>query len=226
MKQYDKYESIFYENINHIKSNDILIDQHLLDPDNDNRTGLSIITKPGYGIKNLYDSLINGFRKIEPDQYYYPFTDLHITVFDFITAGENIQFNDKLLENYISVTGKVFKNEFPITIVFKGVVFSKAAGLIKGYDHDDRIINIRHKIRVCLQESGIKANERYESVTTHMTFCRFTRKIKNCEDFLFHMSRIKEIPLGNYTFDYIDIVIHDWYNKSEKCKFIKRMLLK
>ena len=225
MKQYDKYESIFLDNIKHITLNDIIIDQHLLDPDNDNRSGLSIIIKPGDKLKNIYYSLINGFRKIEPDQYYYPFKDLHITVFDFIIASENFQFNDKLLKIYISVAGKIFKNELPITIIFNGVVFSKAAGIIKGYDNDDRIIDIRHRIRVCLEEAGMKTDERYESVTTHMTFCRFLRKINNCMDFLLHVEKMKEIPFGQYSFDYADLVIHDWYNKSGKCKLIKRISL-
>jgi len=222
MDQNNIYKSLYKKNIQYIKSNNITIDNNLLNLNNDRRLGLSIILRPGYEFKPFYNSLLSDFKNIDPEQYYYPFEDLHITVFEFIPAYTDFQIDDFELNKYISIFKNIFKDEMPFIIDFSGIVFVKTAGIIKGYDKN-RLFNIREKIRINLKKNNIKVKERYKSKTAHMTFCRFINNISNLDLFIQFIEKTQDYIFKREIINSIDMVIHDWYNISRKCRLIKRI---
>ena len=194
----------------------------MLDIDKDKRSGLSIIIRPPDKMIKVYRHLVSEFRKIEPRQYYYPFPDLHITVFDLIAVHESFDPENCQLTDYLSVANTICTGELPVPIAFNGIVFSNAAGLIMGFDNN-RLVNLRKKIRTKLKNEGIPVKERYESKTAHITFCRFLKKLNHPRQFLQKIDKMKGVFFGSYTFDHIEVVIHNWYNRSKKCTIIKRI---
>ncbi len=222
MNQIEKYETIFNQNIGYIRKNEILIDKFLNDLNIDKRMGLSIILQPGIELKSKVDSLVENIYEIEPKQYYYPFSDLHITVLDLIARSESNHFNDMKLSNYVSITKKALTNEPSITVNFTGIVSSKEAVLLKGYDNGE-IIQLRKTLRLHFEEEGVNLRERYKSITAHMTFCRFASPLNDSKQFAQLLYDLKEFQLGTFVFENVDIVIHDWYNRKEKTQLVKRI---
>jgi hypothetical protein len=217
------YESIYQENIAFIRSGDVSVDEYLGDGVTDTRRGLSLII-PLNQITNGYEALIRKFQFLEPEQYYYPLEDLHITVFDFIGVHKTYTRSASLEHTCINITNEAAESLSRISILFKGIVFSRAAGILKGYD-DGFVVALRKRIRQRFKENGLPNTERYESASVHSTCMRFTKRIDNVKAFVDTLEALKEVELGTEKVKSMVLVEHDWYNRKNVKRTIKEFKL-
>ena len=164
------------------------------------------------------------FLNVESDQYYYPFEDLHITIFDFIQGTVNYQRNDVLESLFLDISQNAADSLESFKIQMKGIVFSKGAGIIKGYDNN-KLVLIRKKIRELLITHQIKNDERYESESVHVTFTRFRSNIKNPIIFCEIIKKNMEVELGEEQITNLELVEHDWYNSFHTKRIIGKIQL-
>jgi 2'-5' RNA ligase len=213
------YDSIYQDNITYIRNGNILVDEYLATGAKDLRRGLSLII-PLSQITESYEAMVEGFRILAPEQYYYPTSNLHITVFDYIAARDAFARSTSIEQTYIRVTDDIVKSLASFAIVFKGIVFSREAGLLKGYD-DGSVTALRERIRKRLKDDGLPNMERYQSMSVHSTFMRFTKKIDNAQSFSSELELRREVELGIETVKRIVLVEHDWYNRKNLNRTIK-----
>src|SRR5262249_17342109 len=69
------------KNVRKIFCDPVLI-REVAEPGSDVRCGVNLICRPSREVASLILDLQNRLRHPEPDQYYYPLTDLHLTVFE------------------------------------------------------------------------------------------------------------------------------------------------
>jgi hypothetical protein len=218
------YDKIFNNHINHIKNGNIETDCFLSSQTEDNRRGISLVIPiPFNSIK--YSSLINMFRDIESDQYYYPLSDLHITIFTFLSARDTYKCNKELENEFIHITKTVLDNLSKLSISFAGITFSKEAGFINGYDNDV-LISIRDDIRKEMDKQRLRIDERYKSETAHVTFMRFKNRINDINRFYNKIIEIKDIKVEELELRKIELVEHDWYNTESNKRIISTFNIK
>jgi hypothetical protein len=123
------YDSIHQDNIASIRGGDVFVDEYLGARTPDTRRGLSLII-PLNQLTQAYEGLIKNFRILEPEQYYYPPEDLHITVFDYIVAHKTYQTKNSIEQTRINVTDEAVESMTSFPILFRGVVFSREARLV------------------------------------------------------------------------------------------------
>jgi 2'-5' RNA ligase len=215
------YDSIYDKNIADIKSGNIKLDEYLSGNKPDSRIGISLII-PIRSISKSHEKLVSCLKEIEPEQYYYPTHDLHITIFDYIQGTENYIRNPELEKLFIRVSRESLKSFHEFLITFEGIVFSKAAGIIQGYD-DNVLIKIREKIRILLKENGIKNDERYESESAHITFMRFMNYFIRAEELCRFINENREREIGIQKIEEIELVEHDWYNHESNKRIIEKI---
>jgi hypothetical protein len=213
------YEAIHLDNIIDIRNGNIFIDDYLTNGIKDSRRGVSLII-PLSQIFKEYEAIVKHFRILEPEQYYYPTSDLHITIFDYIAAHNTYAGSTLIDQTYIGITDAVVKSLAGFNVLFKGIVFSREAGLLKGYDNGS-VIALRNRIRARLKDDGLPNTERYQSKSVHSTFMRFTKRIDNLHAFLNELELRKEIDLGIETVKRLVLVEHDWYNRKNLTRTIK-----
>ena len=213
------YDGIYSKNKELIRSGKVQFDEVLSFNKKDTRLGISLII-PVISNEDKYDKLLDLLKKNEPDQYYYPFEDLHITIFDYIQAVEKYKKNPEKKSILIEITEKALKEISGFEIELKGIAFSNEAGIIQGYDRNI-LIQIRKRIRELMKKFGLKNNERYESESAHITFCRFMNKLKNPEKLIEIIDRNRDYEIGKEKVEQIELVEHDWYNKKLKKRIIK-----
>jgi len=216
----DLYNKISNENIEYIKTNNVEVDKYLFEGRVDSRRGISLII-PVTQIFKKYKELISKFLKVDPSQYYYPYEDLHITIFDFIQASINYKTDKGLEDQFIEIADEILNGTNMFNINMKGIVFSKAAGIIKGYDNN-KIVPMRENIRRLLLKSKLPNDERYKSKTAHITFLRFMNNISEPTEFYELIKDFKEKEFGIEKVTKIELVEHDWYNKSDSKRIIKQ----
>ena len=74
-----------------------------------------------------YDDLISGFREVEPDQYYYPESDIHVTVFEFVSVRPDFRNYEKDVGAFEEVCTEVLGDLSPFGIALVGTVFTKTS---------------------------------------------------------------------------------------------------
>ena len=99
------YKKLYNESINKISSDNYEID-HLIDSNKDKRFGLTLLVRPSIEIKKEIQKFLNKIKEIEPDQYYYPNSDIHITVMSIISCYEGFDMTKIDMPKYIELIEK------------------------------------------------------------------------------------------------------------------------
>lgn len=212
------YDSIASAGAERIAAGGAEIDGFLASGAPDRRRGLTLLYRPG-SIGLAYGRLREAAETEIPGQYIYPAEDLHVTVFDFVSARAGFHAGRALEESCIALCDTVISRTKTFTIEFRGVAFSAAAGLLCGYDRG-RLTALRERIRRILPTRGIQNTERYPSRSAHATFLRFARPPENPEALLAFMRAHKASPMGEGIVDSLDLVEHDWYNRNSRIRLV------
>jgi 2'-5' RNA ligase len=221
MSSVSLYKKIHQDNKRGISSGDISIDPCLADHLVDKRRGISLII-PVQGIREEYEALVARFQDLAPEQYYYPLEDLHITVFDFVQAFEGYTRNAGWEDGFRQISHEALAGTGQFPLRLSGPVFSKAAGLLAGYD-DDILITIRNDIRRLMAMKGLRNDERYESSSAHVTFCRFRSPLPDPAGFVRLIDACSDMHMGTEQVGFMELVEHDWYNSTATKRVIARI---
>ncbi|MGD9940937.1 MAG: 2'-5' RNA ligase family protein [Clostridia bacterium] len=223
MSSVSLYEKIHQDSMCSISGGDIDIDPCLSDHVVDQRRGVSLII-PVKGIRKDYEALVARFRNLAPEQYYYPFEDLHVTVFDFVQAFESYTRSEQQEDEFRQISHEALEGigQFPLRL--RGPVFSSAAGLLAGYD-DDILVTIRKTIRRLMVMKGLRNDERYESHSAHVTFCRFRSPLADPAGFVRLIDACRDLQLGTEEVAFMELVEHDWYNSTPTKRVIATIAL-
>lgn len=209
-----------YHNINNqghaaIQSNNEQIDQHLIGIKKDHRLGLTILTSlPAHVCRNI-NICLQEFKKLEPAQYYYPATDMHITIIDIIAANTKFYLSPLEKKKYTEVLSQIISTVGTIHWELKGIIISPNTILVKGY-YSDNLIKLRNLIRHELPLKGLMLQERYPTNSGHITIARFTSPLQHPHQILALQEQFEETALGKFRTASLDLVVHDWYNHNSQ----------
>lgn len=213
MKLDELYNNINQQGILAIKNHQEQLDKYLLAPETDLRRGLTIINRLPAHIRRNIMFCIQKLATVEPVQYFYPASDLHITVIDLIAANNKFDLPVAEKEKYIEVLSQIVAQVNPIHWKLKGIIASPGAFLVKGY-YSHELLDLRNLIRKELPANNLVLQERYQTVSGHVTFARFTKPLQESRQLLDVLAEMKTIDLGQFTTNTLDLVVHDWYNRS------------
>jgi 2'-5' RNA ligase len=215
------YTQIHSEGIKALRSGTEAIDPYLQQQSDDQRRGMALIVNLDGLISKGYNLLVNDLKAVEPGQYYYPQTDIHMTVLDLISASPQFSMNEIMLNKVIEIIHSSVNHVAAFEIEFHGIILSNGAILIKGYYHEG-LSEIRNNIRRFAALSGFDLKERYQSISAHVTIARFKAQVENCEGFIQKIEDYRDFQVGVVRVNQMELVIHDWYNsqKNEIQKFI------
>jgi hypothetical protein len=102
LSSFQLYESIAESSEMDLSSGNINIDKYLLPNSEDKRLGVSLIIPIDINNPKL-GTVLNAFESLEPNQFYYPLTDYHVTVFDFVKGNEKYCQNYELEKLFIAI---------------------------------------------------------------------------------------------------------------------------
>jgi 2'-5' RNA ligase len=217
------YNCIDEKNLRNIRSGEVDIDKNLLNTIEDKRLGISLQISI-HSFEDKYHEFLELFKSALPNQYYYPYCDLHTTIFDFRKAKAEYKQNSDIEICLMDLVQEILKSIKVFSIMYKGISFSSEAGIIRGYDLN-MLIHIRKKIRDTMMEHNLENDERYESKSAHITFLRFIDSITNPNKTIEMINKLKDYNFGEIKVSAIDLVEHDWYNSKLKKRIIKHFEL-
>jgi 2'-5' RNA ligase len=205
------YSHINFQGMEAILHHQEKIDPVLNNPAQYKRLGLTLLIHIRGEITGKLRLLIEEIRRIEPQQYFYPESDFHVTILDLISANENFIQDNLLITQSSKLVQNTVNGLAPFNINFRGIIPSNEAILVKGY-YREGLQKLRNRMRELAHQQNIDLKERYQSISAHSTIVRFKSKLQNREKLLALLQEYQDFLIGEFQVNELELVIHDWYN--------------
>ncbi|OXA93210.1 mutarotase [Flavobacterium hercynium] len=210
------YDQLYIASSKLILEGNYKLDNQITNP-SDTRFGITLLIRPSEAIKAAIHTLINDLAAIEPLQYFYPSSDIHITVMSIISCYEGFTLNKIKIEDYIEIITKTLIDLDSITIKFKGITASPSAIMLQGFPTDDSLNNFRNKLRENFKKSNLEQSidSRYTISTAHSTIMRFQEKLQNPTELVKILEKYRTYDFGEFEVRNLELVYNDWYQREE-----------
>lgn len=220
------YKKLYHESINKISSDNYHIDT-LIDSKNDRRFGLTLIIRPSNEIKTKIQDFLKNFKEIEPNQYYYPNSDIHITVMSIISCYSDFDMSKIDVQKYIDLTEKCILKGIDLNITFKGITASPSGVMVQGFMNNNELNDIRNRLRKEFKNSNVEQSldKRYLIQTAHSTIIRFRKELSQKEKFLELLDNSINYDFGTFKVNKFELVYNDWYQREQYVKKIHEFVV-
>jgi 2'-5' RNA ligase len=178
----------------------------------DNRMALVVLIRIPSDAAEKINRCIDDLKGIEPNLYYYPAEDFHITVMDVLKGEEGRRIPPNINE-YIRCIEECSKDISPFKVKFDGLTASDNAIMVRGY-YDDQLMVFRQNLRDMLKQRGLSLEERYKTISSHITIARLHSKFQNPEKLLDFIEKSRSF--GTMTVRKMEISFHNWYDTKKE----------
>lgn len=222
----EHYNQLYKSSSEAILSGNYRLDVKINDP-SDSRFGITLLLRPSEKIKADIQLFLEKLKAIETSQYYYPYSDIHITVMSIISCYEGFSLDQIAVESYIEIIQKSLADLAEIKIDFRGVTASNSAIMIQGFPSDESLNNLRNKLRENFKNSALEQSidSRYSIATAHSTVMRFREKLQNPEQLIQIANQFREYNFGEFKADKLELVFNDWYQRERNTIQLKNFQL-
>ncbi len=186
--------------------------------DSDERFGLSLIIRPSTQVKEEIQKFLSKLKKEEPNQYYYPSSDIHITLLSIISCHEGFDIDQIKVPQYISLIEEALVNLKSFKIRFEGITASTSCIMIQGFMENNEVNSIRDHLRKAFKTGQLpqSIDLRYTRRTAHATVFRFSETLKNKNTLLTLIEKYRNHDFGAFEVNTIELVVNDWYQRASR----------
>jgi 2'-5' RNA ligase len=226
MRLIEHYDRLYHDSLKKLLLNDYQIDT-LIDSSSDKRYGLTLLLRPDNNVKNKIQKFLNELKIIEPGQYFYPDSDIHVTIMSIISCYNGFQLAKIPVEEYRKVIQKSINGLSRFEIEFKGITASSSCIMVQGFYKDDTLNQIRNNLRINFSESVLEQSidKRYAIHTAHSTVFRLKESYRNKESFIRKIEEYRDYDFGTFIVNNLELVFNDWDQREKNVKTLCRFEL-
>lgn len=221
------YRQLHEDSIKRIAQEGFSYDAALQDP-NDNRRGLTLLLRPDEGLKAAFDRFMAAVKAMDPDQYFYPPADIHVTIMPIISCYPGLNKESLDLSSYISLIRKSLLPVRKMKIRFEGVMASPSCLMIRGFPVNGELEHCRENLRSVFASTHLEQSldKRYKLITAHSTVIRFQQEVKQPDKIVDILGQYEDYFFGEQVFDQVAFVYNDWYQRHEIVQTLQNFPLK
>ncbi|WP_266204830.1 2'-5' RNA ligase family protein [Pontibacter kalidii] len=223
----DHYDTLYKASIEKISSGQYQLDP-LLDSPNDNRFGITLLLRPDEQTKQHIQAFLGELKAVDPAQYYYPASDIHITVMSIISCYSGFALGQISVPAYVELIRESIPTRREINISFKGITASPSCAMVQGFMLDATLNELRENLRVNFKHSGLEQSidKRYTIQTAHATVVRFRKEITHLGAFLQVLEKYRNHDFGTFRAQALELVYNDWYQREKHVQVLHRFELR
>jgi len=194
----------------------------------DSRFGITLLFRPGEAVKAGIAHFLQELRQLEPEQYYYPASDMHVTVMSLISCHAGFRLEHINPEAYITVLQECLACIKSFRVDFAGITASPSSLMVQGFPGSDQLDVLRGKLRENFRNSPLlqTIDSRYVLQTAHCTVARFTSPLKHASAFLGKVQQCRGCSFGGAQVEEVELVYNDWYQRQAVVKPLASFRLK
>ncbi|RSK33112.1 2'-5' RNA ligase family protein [Hymenobacter metallilatus] len=199
----------------------------LLHSAQDTRRGLTLLARPPAAVTAAIDSILVDFRRIEPAQYYYPASDIHLTILSIISCYAGFALSQIEPAAYRQAVGQITRLARPFRIRYEGLTASPGGIMVQGFPEDDGLENLRDAVRQFFRHSALQQSidTRYSIHTAHSTIIRFTQPLADAPALIARLTKYQEACIGTCEVDTVELVYNDWYQRAGNTVLLEKYAL-
>ncbi len=223
-----KHYNQLYENaIQQIIADSYQVDK-LIDSPADKRFGITLILRPSDAVNEEIQHFLDQVKKVEPLQYFYPSSDIHVTVMSIISCYNGFKLSQIKVEDYVEIIQQSIGDLGAFEVEFRGITASPSCIMIQGFFKDHTLNQFRDNLRGNFKKTDLEQSidVRYSIQTAHSTVFRLRQQLSNKAEFLKVIEVYRDHYFGSFTVDALEFVYDDWYQRKEKVKTLYRFELK
>lgn len=196
----------------------------LLTAREDSRYGVTLLARPSEQVKQQIRHHLAELMQLEPQQYYYPASDLHLTVLSLISCYAGFALSQLDTAAYVELVKEVIADTGPFRLDFQGITASPSCVLVQGFFDDQKLNQLRAKLRSVFGQSILQhsIDQRYAIQTAHMTVLRFTQQPANPGLFLQKIKALTSVDFGSCLINELELVGNDWYQRQQNTVLLSR----
>jgi 2'-5' RNA ligase len=216
-----------YDQLYHNSSKATLAGNYTIDPlikdSTDKRFGVTLLIRPNEKVKNNMQLFLDELKEVDASQYYYPNSDIHITLMSIISCYEGFTLNQISVTDYIKIIQESLIGIGEIKIDFRGVTASPSAIMIQGFPADETLNTLRNTFRENFKKSTLQQSidSRYAIATAHSTVMRFQEKLQNPDQLMQVVEKFRNYDFGTFKVENIELVFNDWYQRESNTVHLK-----
>lgn len=216
----DHYDNLYQNSIDEIRTEGCKTDPLIKSP-TDNRFGVTLLIRPPILVKKRIEIFLKELKNIDNQQYYYPLSDIHITVMSIISCYDGFDLKNISIPNYIRIIEKSIQDVGKFRIKFKGITASTSTIMIQGF-YGEILNTFRNNLRINFQKSHLEQtiDKRYSIKTGHSTVVRFQNKLEQENNFLEALEKYKDFDFGEFDVNRVELVFNDWYQRKEHVRIL------
>jgi len=199
----------------------------LLDSAQDTRRGITLLARPPAAINAAIGAILADFQAVEPGQYYYPATDIHLTILSIISCYDGFTLDKIDPVAYQDAVREVAATSPPFRINFTGLTASPGGIMVQGFPEGDGLQRLRDATRSFFQQSGLQQSidQRYSIQTAHSTVIRFQRKLHNPDALIALINNYQRLAFGSFEVNTVELVYNDWYQRAANTILLEKYRL-
>ena len=220
------YNKLWNQSLQKFRSNKFQFDP-LINSKDDNRYGITLLARPSKEVKQNISDILAEIKSVAPNQYYYPESDLHVTILSIISCYDGFSLNQIDESEYEKIVQATVDSITPFEISFRGLTASPSCILVQGFLSNDQLNILRSELREKFKNSSLQhsIDKRYQLQTAHMTAIRFKESFENTERFINKTTELRNRSFGSCVIDEVELVGNDWYQQKEKVESIAKFSL-
>ncbi|MDO6447274.1 hypothetical protein Q4493_16005 [Colwellia sp. 1_MG-2023] len=221
------YSQMWLNSIDKFHNNNCEIDD-LIHDQSDMRRGITVLSYLDNSVSENITNFLNELQVIEPEQYYYPRSELHLTILSVISCFVGFKLSSINVEDYSAIFQETMLDFEPFTINFKGITVSSSCILIQGFPESEQLNHLRDSLRANFNGSKLKTtiDSRYKLSTAHITAVRFRAPFKNNHQLMAVLSKFRNYDFGTLEIKSLDLVFNNWYQNLSITKSLSSANLK
>lgn len=222
-----RYDQLWAAAIRKLRAGEVDLDPVLAARVPDARRGLTVIARPSQEVRQRVGAFLRELRALEPEQYYYASSALHLTVLSLFTATVQHEPFFAQTERYISAVTSALRTVAPFKIRFEGVTVSPGTVMLEGFVENTVLNEAREALRRQLQAYGLEEglDGRYRLETVHMTVVRFRAPLRDSEQFVAALRQARGRAFGTSSITHLSLIKSDWYLTRRTLEPIRRYRL-
>ncbi|HET7456193.1 MAG TPA: hypothetical protein VFJ74_00975 [Gemmatimonadaceae bacterium] len=183
----------------------------------DPRRGLTLLGRPAPAVASRLVALLDELREIEPDQYYQPRADLHLTVLSLFSATADHEQHAARIDDYRDAVAEALDGAPPFAVDTIGVTLAPGAVIAQGFPRGDALDHLRARLRRVATAHGLgdTLDQRYLLKTAHSTLVRFVAPLRDPGRFVNAVAAARRRDFGTSTVTRLELTLADWYQSTE-----------
>jgi 2'-5' RNA ligase len=197
----------------------------------DTRRGITALSYLKQGDNNVSSQIMTFIKELtalEPEQYYYPEDELHLTILSVISCAAGFMLKSVDVAEYRRVFIEATKTVGPLEIHYSGITASPGCVLIQGIPVNEQLQELRDNLRIAFRDSPLHStiDSRYKITTAHSTIARFQAPLQDHHKLLALLSEYRTYDFGVCRINQLDLVFNNWYQHLSETKHLAKHIIR